>query len=182
MVKPDIQEFIAEFDIKHNQRRHDVPVLRFIKGNESSGTELLRNEIWDLYLDPNNYSIRHIAAAVDSDKTSVGRHIQKCKKMYDAWVAENGLALHGDPANRLEDVLAGFDEDLADIIEMSKECKDNDDVRGYKDLQTLKLSIIKEKGKFMGIEPPKTVNINLTSAEETRKKMEEMFPTEMGDK
>jgi len=181
MTKPNqsVEDFMAEYDIVHNQRRHNVPCLRFIKEGESTEVELLRNDIWDLFLQ--DYSIRHIAAAVDSNKSTVGREIQTCKKLYDEWVTKNGLSLHGDPANRLEDTIASLDEDLLEIRELCKECKDNEDVRGYTQLKTLENTIRKEKAKYMGIEPPKTVNVNMTSAEETRKKMEDMFPTEKDD-
>jgi len=169
-------DFVAAYDIKHNQRKHDVPYLRFIKEGEGAEVELIRNDIWALFLE--GLSVRDIAKMMEFNKTSVHKHIQICKKMYDAWVSKNGLALHGDPANRLEDLLAEFDQDLDDITEMAKEAKDNDDIRGYKDLVTLKLAMQKEKGKYMGVEPPKQVNIEMTIAEESRKKMAELFPSD----
>ena len=179
MTKKNAVDFVAEYDIKHNQRRHVVESLRFIKKDESGTVELLRNDIWMLFLD--GMSVRDIGKEVGYSKSVVDRHIQTCKKMYDAWVTKNGLTLHGDPANRLEDTIAALDEDLAEIRELCKECKDADDVRGYRDLKTLELAIRKEKGKYMGIEPPKQVNVELTSAEVTRKTMEKMFPTDDGD-
>lgn len=176
MSKISVDEFVAGYDIVHNQRRHNVECLRFIKEGEGTEVELLRNDIWDLFLQ--NYSVRQIAVAVDSPKTLVHRHINTCKKLYDRWVSKNGLSLHGDPANRLEDTLTALNKDLTDIDSMAKECIANGDVRGYRDLKTLGLAIAKEKGKYMGIEPPKKINVDLTSAEETRKIMEELFPSE----
>lgn len=91
-------------------------------------------------------------------------------------MTENGLSLHGDPANRLEDTVADLQHDLAEVEKAAKLCLDEGDIRGYKDLKKLKLDIRKEIAKFMGIEPEKKVSIELTSAEETRRRMEELFP------
>lgn len=174
-------DFLPGIDIKHNRRKHTTPSLRFIKDTESGVVELLRNEIWMHFLD--GMSVRKIGELpeINLSKSVVDRHIQICKKMYDEWVTKNGLSLHGDPANRLEDTIAALDEDLIEIRELCKDAKDNDDVRGYTQLKTLETAIRKEKGKYMGIEPPKQVNVELTSAEVTRETMEKMFPTDDGD-
>ena len=173
-------DFLPGIDIKHNRRKHVTPSLRFIKEGESGVVELLRNEIWMHFLD--GMSVRKIGelSEINLSKSVVDRHIQICKKMYDDWVTKNGLSLHGDPANRLEDTIAALDEDLMEIRELCKDAKDNDDVRGYTQLKTLETAIRKEKGKYMGIEPPKQVNVELTSAEVTRETMEKMFPTDDG--
>lgn len=44
------RDFVAEIDIRHNERRHTVPPLRFIEGEERGDTEILRNDIWELWL------------------------------------------------------------------------------------------------------------------------------------
>lgn len=90
-------------------------------------------------------------------------------------MTENGLSLHGDPANRLEDTISDLQVDLEEIEKAAKACLKEGDVRGYKDLMKLKLDINKEIAKFMGIEPAKEKKIELTSAETTRQLMEKMF-------
>ena len=113
--------------------------------------------------------------------TAVQNHINKCKKLYDAWVTKNGLSLHGDPANRLEDTVAELQKDYDNVSAAAEDCLDEGDIRGFKDLMKLKLDIKKEIAKFMGVEPEKKVSIELTSAEVTRKKMEEMFSNKEGE-
>jgi len=93
-------------------------------------------------------------------------------------VTVNGLSLHGDPANRLEDTVADLRDELKEVNEMSQVCKDEGDMRGYRDLMKLSLDIRKDLAKYMGIEPEKRFKIEMTSAEETRKKMEMLFPTD----
>jgi len=96
-------------------------------------------------------------------------------------VTANGLSLHGDPANRLEDTVAALQDELKEVNDMAAVCKDEGDIRGYKDLKKLAVDIRKEIAKFMGIEPPKKIDMNTTSAEATRQRMEQLFPTEEGD-
>lgn len=92
-------------------------------------------------------------------------------------MTENGLGLHGDPANRLEDTISDLQSELEEVENAAKICFDEGDVRGYKDLKKLKLDIRKELGKFMGVEPVKEHKVELTSAEETRRMMEALFTT-----
>lgn len=172
--------FLPSTDIKHNRRRHEVPPLRFIEGNEHGVLEVLRTEIWMHFLD--GMSVRKIGELpeINLSKSVVDRHIQFCKKQYDTWVTKHGLALHGDTANRLEDIIASLDEDLIEIRELCKVAKEDGDVRGYTQLKNTEVAIRKEKAKYMGVEPPKQVNVELTSAEVTRETMEKMFPTDDG--
>jgi hypothetical protein len=93
-------------------------------------------------------------------------------------VSDNGLSLHGDPANRLEDTISDLQADLKKVNEAAQDCLSEGDMRGYKDLMKLKLDINKEIAKFMGVEPAKEHKIDLTSAEVTRQMMEEMFSDE----
>lgn len=93
-------------------------------------------------------------------------------------MTENGLGLHGDPANRLEDTVAGLQEDLKKVEDAAAICLSEGDIRGYKDLMKLKLDYNKEIAKFMGVEPEKKISVDLTSAEVTRQMMEEMFSDE----
>ena len=173
-------DFLPGIDIKHNRRKHVTPSLRFIKEGESGVVELLRNEIWMHFLD--GMSVRKIGdlPEINLSKSVVDRHIQICKKMYDEWVTKNGLSLHGDPANRLEDTIAALDEDLVEIRELCKVAKEDGDVRGYTQLKNTEVAVRKEKAKYMGVEPPKQVNVELTSAEVTREYMEKMFRSDDG--
>lgn len=169
-------DFIAELDIIHNQRRHEVPPLRFVEGNEGLDIEILRNDIWNAWLEKN--SVRQIADAAEVSPKTVNKHLNKCKKMYDKWVTENGLDLHGNPANRLEDALSDIRKEMDELEEQAQECRAEGDIRGYKELKKLKHDLHKEMTKFMGVEPEKKISMEVTSAEETRRKMAEMFPSD----
>jgi len=180
MSKSDY-EFTPEEDIQHNQRRHDVPPLRFIdiSNGEDLEVEERRYAIWELYLKGMNS--RQIARELDIGRTPVTRHIKKCKEFYDKWVSDNGLDLHGDPANRLEDTIADLEEQLNEVKGVANECLAEGDVRGFKDLQRLMLDIKKDIAKFKNVEPPKNLNVSMSSAEETRKMMQELFPSDDED-
>jgi hypothetical protein len=169
-------DFIAELDIIHNQRRHEVPPLRFVEGNEGLDVEILRNDIWNAWLE--KIPVRQIANAAEVTPETVNKHLNKCKKMYDKWVTENGLDLHGDPANRLEDAISDIQKEMDELEEQAQECKVEGDIRGYKELKKLKHEMRKEMTKFMGVEPEKKLNVEVTSAEETRRKMAELFPSD----
>ena len=174
-------DFLPSDDIKHNRRKHVVPPLRFIKGNEHGVLEVLRTEIWTHYLGGMYMKDIGKLPEINLSKSEVDRHVQFCKKQYDEWVTKNGLALHGDTANRLEDIIAELDEDLIEIRGLCKVAKEDGDVRGYTQLKNTEVAVRKEKAKYMGVEPPKQVNVELTSAEVTRETMEKMFPTDDGE-
>lgn len=169
-------EFMAELDIELNRRRHDVKCLRFIDEGESFETEELRNKVWNMYVANAKYS--EMTKVLGINRKELKTHLSKCKKYHDAWITENRLGLHGNDECRLEDTVRDLQNDLAEIQTVSQMCLDEGDVRGYKDLKSIGVLIRKDIAKFMGVEPPKKVDMTLTSAEETRKTMMELFPSD----
>jgi len=171
-------DFVAEYDIKDNNRKHDVEPLRFLRSGESGVLEVVRNQIWEIYCDRPESTMRSIGEEIGMSKSQVHRHLKLCKEMYDEWVTKNGLELHGSPAHRLEDTVQGFINKKKELEAVAKDCKDAGDVRGYANIEKLVIDVDKEIAKYKGAEPPKTVNVNMSGADITRKAMEEMFPSE----
>ena len=150
-------DFLPSDDIKHNRRKHVVPPLRFIKGNEHGVLEVLRTEIWTHYLGGMYMKDIGKLPEINLSKSEVDRHVQFCKKQYDEWVTKNGLALHGDTANRLEDIIAELDEDLIEIRGLCKVAKEDGDVRGYTQLKNTEVAVRKEKAKKQNKTYSKTI-------------------------
>lgn len=172
------EPFIPE-DIANNRRKHVVPYLYLADENDTPNTKMKRGEIWRLYCD--GVKAKDAMKAVGLKKSDYYAHLKACKEKYDAWVSENGLTLHGDAANRLEDTIADIDVMIEEHKGLMELCKDCEDVSGYTKLSKIVADLIDKRAKYMGVEPVKEVKVELTSAEETRKRMEMLFPSDDGD-
>ena len=172
------EPFIPE-DIANNRRKHVVPYLMLTDETDTPNTLMKRVEIWDMYC--KGIPAKEGMKAVGCKKSDYYAHLKACKEKYDAWVTEHGLGLHGDAANRLEDTIADIDVMIEDHKMLMEECKEDGDVSGYTKLSKIVADLIDKRAKYMGCEPPKKVDMSLTSAEETRRIMEEMFPSDDGE-
>jgi hypothetical protein len=172
------EPFIPE-DIAANRRKHVVPYLMLTDENDTPNTLMKRVEIWAMYCD--KIPAKEAMKAVGLKKSDYYMHLKACKEKYDTWVTEHGLGLHGDAANRLEDTIADIDLLIVEHQELMQECKEDGDVSGYTKLSKIVADLIDKRAKYMGCEPVKEVKIALTSAEETRRKMQELFPSDDGE-
>lgn len=134
--------------------------------------EKRRQEVWNLYFNK-GLSIKKIMATVKLRPTTLENDLNICKDRYNEWIERNGLYIYGTPAHRLVqhlDELYGMLEQLQIDIEACETERDKTSMR------RLELDIMKELAKLKGIEPQKEVSLTLSVAEESRKKMREVFP------
>lgn len=171
------EEFDPELDIEENDRQHVVPFLRFVKPDENSGLEVIRNQIWNYWTD--GIKVPAIASKMGMSKAACKEHLAICKELYDNWVEENGVGMYGKASHRMEDYLKRLRDQEEEIDGLMIECEC---VKDKAVLHKMKMEIGKEIAKAQGIEPTKKVDLNVTSADITSEKMKELFPDILGGK
>ncbi len=164
----------TEYDIQLNERqKHVVPLLRFVDDEDISKEES-RNTIWNMFFHQDKKP-KDIATSMGMGVDKVREELKVCREKYDAWIAEYGLALYGEEAHRLEDYITDLQKDVADINEILAEDEELSP-KDRREYMKLRFQFKQELAKFKGIQPAQKVDLNVTSAEVTRARMNELFP------
>jgi predicted nuclease with TOPRIM domain len=164
------------YDIKLNEDRekHIVPMLRFVDGDDAQKEEL-RNTIWNAWFHDSK-KVKDIANSLGMSEAALREELNECRRRYDEWIKEYGLALYGEEAHRLEDHINDLSKDIMEINEILEDPNDELMPRDRREYMKLRSQFRAELAKFKGVTPAEKVSLEVSSAEVTRAKMAEMFP------
>jgi AraC-like DNA-binding protein len=166
----------TEFDIKLNEERegHVVPLLRFVMDNDAQKEEL-RNTIWNAWFHDSK-KVKDIANSLGMSETALRKELKVCREAYDKWISDYGLALYGEEAHRLEDHIRDLSNDIMEINRILEDESEELMPRDRREYMKLRGQFRAELAKMKGVTPAEKISIEVSSAEVTRKKMNELFP------